>query len=62
LAASFACGRGGWGNLERGIKKIIKILFTDIVGPYREIFLSVLKKKKYFSIRTSNPVNNIYLF
>ena len=43
----------------RGDLKKIKILFTGMVGPYREIFLSVLK---YFSIRTSNPVNNIYIF
>ena len=37
----------------RGDLKKIKILFTGMVGPYREIFLSV---------RTSNPVNNIYIF
>ena len=49
----------------RGELKKIKILFTGMVGPYREIFLSVLKTarglEKYFSIRTSNPVNNIYI-
>jgi hypothetical protein len=45
----------------------IYMLFTGMVGPYREIFLEVLKTarghlEKYFSIRTSNPVNNIYIF
>jgi hypothetical protein len=37
-----------------------------MIGPYREIFLSVLKTsfdlEKYFSIRTSNPVNNIHIY
>ena len=42
LPVSFACGRSDWGNLEEELKKI-KILFTGMVGPYREIFLSVLK-------------------
>jgi hypothetical protein len=36
LAASFACRRGGWRNSEGELKKI-KILFTGMVGPYREI-------------------------
>jgi hypothetical protein len=35
----------------RGELKKIKILFTGMVDPYREIFLEVFP----------NPVNNIYL-
>ena len=59
----------------RGELKKIKILFTGKVGPYREIFLSVLKtslglrpravfktsRNISLYIRTSNPVNNIYI-
>ena len=33
---------GEYEFMRRGLKKI-KILFTGMVGPYREIFLSVLK-------------------
>ena len=49
LAASFACVRGGWGKLEGGLEKI-KILFTGMVGPYREIFPSVFKTSRNISL------------
>jgi hypothetical protein len=52
---------GEYEFMRGGLKKI-KILFTGMVGPYREIFLEVLKTARGLSIRTSNPVNNIYIF
>jgi hypothetical protein len=48
------------GRLGRGELKKIKILFTGMVGPYREIFLSVLKTSlglKNVPFKTSRDIS-----